>query len=143
MKRTASLLIVAALCASAALAHTGVQNPAVKARMHGMEDLARATKTLGRIAKGEAAFDPETVAASLDDIKDHAAAIPGLFETPAQDPKSEARGVIWTNWDDFVERSDALVAAAATARVGGPDDLRAALDRIGGACKSCHENYRE
>ncbi|NND21494.1 MAG: hypothetical protein HKO14_05350, partial [Silicimonas sp.] len=44
------------LVASAALAHQGVKNPAVKARMDVMSAIGDNTKLLGRMAKGEVAF---------------------------------------------------------------------------------------
>lgn len=143
MKTVTAPLIAASLFATAALPHTGVQNPTVKAWMAGMENLAAATKTLGQMAKGEVAFDARAARSALDEIETHAARIPALFQTRASDPRSEARPAIWTNWDQFVALSDDLSQVAASSGVGDLDRLRQTLKKIGAACNACHSDFRD
>ena len=137
-------LFVALFAASAALAHSGVSNPAVKARMHAMMQIADNTKILGAMAKGEAAFDADEARAAAA-IAAHAASVPTLFMAEEHDPKSEALPAIWQDFDTFGQRSEALTLAAAEAAgtIETEADLKPALARIGGTCKSCHQDFRK
>lgn len=138
---TASALLIAA---TAALAHTGVKDPHVMARMEGMKRMADSAKSVGLILRGEAPFEPATIAKAGAVLQAEAENIPTLFRTPADDPKSEARPAIWENWADFQARSaEGAAAAAALVTVSSPEDLRAAFAQVGETCKSCHELYRE
>ncbi|MCE8516599.1 cytochrome c [Ruegeria pomeroyi] len=138
-------LFVALFAASAALAHSGVSNPAVKARMHAMMQIADNTKILGAMAKGEAAFDADQARAAAAAIAAHAASVPTLFMAEEHDPKSEALPAIWQDFDTFGQRSEALTLAAAEAAgtIETEADLKPALARIGGTCKSCHQDFRK
>ena len=138
-------LFVALFAASAALAHSGVSNPAVKARMHAMMQIADNTKILGAMAKGEAAFDADQARAAAAAIAAHAASVPTLFMAEEHDPKSEALPAIWQDFDTFGQRSEALALAAAEAAgtIETEADLKPALARIGGTCKSCHQDFRK
>lgn len=146
MPKTArSLALALGLSATAALAHEGVQNPAVMARMDGMSAIGDATKLLGRMAKGETPFEAEAARGAAATIADHAAEVPALFEAPEDDPKSEAKPLIWQDYADFTDKAGALEAAAADAAgsIAAAEDLRPALAAIGETCKACHERYRE
>jgi cytochrome c556 len=132
----------AVLIATASIAHENVQNQMVRARMAHMTMIAQHTETLGKMAKGVAAFDPQTANAALATIAASARDIPDYFEDPATDPKSEARPEIWESWDRFTAMSLALASASDT-RIEVADDLRPALAEIGAACRACHESYRD
>jgi len=140
--RVAGLIIVGAT--TAALAHSGVQNPTVKARMAAMGEIGKSTKVLGSMAKGEATFDAESARKAASAIAGHAGQISVLFKEQANDPKSEALPVIWQSYSDFLVKADALEVAAnaAVTSIQAEGDLRPALGAIGGACKGCHETYR-
>ncbi len=133
------------LAAGAAVAHQGVTNPTVKARMDAMSTIGKHTKTLGLMVKGAAEFDAKTARQAAEEIAVHAARAPELFEAEVITPKSEALPEIWENYDDFTGIANELkdVAAKAAASIDTPDDLRVALGEIGGACKSCHQTYRK
>lgn len=145
MKTTYGLVAVVAVAATAAFAHSGVKNPAVKARMDSMGIIGANTKIIGEMAKGTAPFDGEAARAAAAVIAQEAGRIPALFEAPEQDPKSEALPVIWASYPEFVIRSQKLQVAARRAEEGisDLDSLRAALADIGKTCSSCHESYRE
>ncbi|AAV95939.1 cytochrome c [Ruegeria pomeroyi] len=138
-------LVVALLSASAALAHSGVSNPAVKARMHTMMQIADNTKVLGDMAKGKTAFDAEAARAAAAAIAAHSASVTALFSAEEQDPKSEALPAIWQDFETFSRKSEALTLAAAEAAgsIQSEADLKPALAGIGGACKSCHMDFRK
>ncbi len=138
-------IVAALLIAEAAFAHQGVANPAVKARMDSMSEIQENTKVLGSMAKGAIDFDKERARTAAGAIAAQAARMPGLFEAEESDPLSEALPAVWTRFDDFVDKAADLerVAGEAAAGLDTPQDLRSALAAIGGACKSCHESYRE
>ena len=138
-------LATAGAATNAALAHGGVQNPAVLARMDAMKAIGDATKVLGEMAKGATAFDAATAQAAAAEIAAHAAETPALFEAPETDAKSEALPGIWEDFADFTAKASALEARADTLASGleTPDDLNAGLGQLGEACTACHKAYRE
>ncbi len=137
------LVLASLMAASAAIAHTNVKDPTVRAWMHNMMQIAEATKILGSMAKGETAFDADVASDTAQRIAEGLDRIPALFEVPATDPTSEALPTIWTDWDRFVELSREARQIAAAIQIATEDDLRVALKSIGGSCSACHEDYRE
>lgn len=137
--------MAALVLASAAWAHSGVKNAVVKARMDAMSEIGRNTKIIGKMAKGQDAFDADHVRAAAAIIADYAVQTPTLFELNETDPKSEALPAIWDNYADFVLKSEALeqVAIELSSSVLTADDLGKAVAALGGACKACHQQYRQ
>ena len=136
--------MILALTAGAALAHSGVKNPAVQARMNAMMDIAGATKVLGNMAKGTVPFDAAAAREAAAQIADKAAQVPTLFAAPETDPKSEAAPAIWQDFATFTAQARQMetAASAAAAQIAAPEDLRAGLAAIGATCASCHKAYR-
>lgn len=139
------LALCALLAASAGFAHTGVQDPQVLARMEGMTKTADAFKIVGLMARGETPFDADIAQAAITEIGIQAARIDALFAEPADDPKSEAKAIIWSEYDQFLDiastmenRAQSLANAVTT-----PQDLRLVMSELGATCKSCHERYRD
>lgn len=126
----------------AAVAHGGVENEVVKARMDAMKEIGSAMKVLGTMAKGAVEFDAVAAQAAVDAVADQSAMVPVLFEAQETDPMSEAKPEIWTNWDDFVAKSNALNAAATSVSITDASSIPAALGAMGGSCKDCHTDYR-
>ena len=141
MRRPAIFLTLLAT-ATTALAHTGVKDPNVIARMQGMKSMGQHTAILGDMAKGKTAFDAAAAQAALESLLNETSRVPVLFETAARDPKDEARAKIWTNWADFMSKNKNLSAVLTKADITGPDQLRQSLRDIGRACQACHEEYR-
>ncbi|MGV6811368.1 MAG: c-type cytochrome [Brevirhabdus sp.] len=144
MKRaTLAALCAAMITATAALAHSGVKNPVVKARMDGMGAIADNTKILGGMAKGAIPFDAAKARAAAESIAAEARRIPELFAANETDPKTEARPEIWSNWADFAAKGIELEQIASEAKsVQTLDDVQAVLPSIGKTCKACHATYR-
>ena len=137
-------IFAACLAAGAALAHEGVKNPAVMARMDGMSTIGAATKTLGQMAKGEKPFDAATAQAAASRIADEAARIEGLFKAKEDDPKSESLPTVWTDFPDFVAKARKLEDAASRAsNLTTGDELQTSLREIGATCSACHKVYRK
>lgn len=143
--KTRTVALILGVIGTAALAHNGVKDRDVMARMMGMSDLSEQMKLIGSMAKGEASFDAAAVNAALAAMSEDAAAIPALFEPQATDPKSEALPVIWDEFDTFTARADELeeVTAQLAGTVKTPDDLRPVMQQVGKACQSCHSDYRK
>lgn len=60
---------------------------------------------------------------------------------------SEARPIVWTERADFDKKADDLVKAATAFKVAAATGDQAATLKaagaVGGACKSCHDKYRD
>lgn len=126
-------------------AHSDASNPAVKARMEAMKVIGAQTKVLGDMAKGATEFDAAAAQAAAATMAAEAAKIPALFEPQEDDPESEAKPIIWDDWDDFTAKAMDLEAAATAAEASLTEAgaVGPALGQIGGACKACHSTYRE
>lgn len=107
-----------------------------------MEGIGKQAKIIGDALK---AGNTAPVAAAAAQIQTDAGKILGLFPPGSTDPKSRAKADIWTNWAEY----SALVmrfqtdagALAAAARAQG--DVKGAANTMFGACKSCHDKFRE
>ena len=66
---------------------------------------------------------------------------------PGAGTRTRAKAAIWKNFADFSKIQTEMVAAAnALNTAAGSRDIaamRAARDRLGATCKSCHDKYRE
>jgi cytochrome c556 len=144
MKKIWTIVLAFLVLTSVAWAHSGVKNASVKARMDAMGEIGLNTKIIGRMAKGQEAFDASLARAAAAAIADYAMQTPKLFQVNETDPKSEALPAIWESYDDFVSKSDALgqLAIELSSSIQAIDDLGPAMARLGGACKACHTQYR-
>lgn len=143
MKTYIAVGVIAA--GTAAFAHSGVTNPDVMNRMMGMSELAKQMKTIGSMAKGELPFDAGAANAALKTMSEEASYIPDLFGPRATDPKSEAKDVIWDEFDTFAARAHELrdLTATLAGTVDDPADLPAVMQRVGKTCSACHSDYRQ
>lgn len=139
---TKTILVGALILAGAAFAKDGVQDPTVKARMDLMGVIAANTKALGQMAGGEATFEAAAAATAKANLVAAAAEIPAKFEPQATDPVSDAKADVWTNWADFVTKSEALLVAAEALDTTSLESVQAGMGGIGGACKACHSVYK-
>ncbi len=138
-----AVALVSAALSTASWAQLGVNKPAVQKRIYSMSDMAADLKTLGRMAKGQVAFDPALAQGAVDEIAQEAGRIPRLFKSYEVEAGSDAKPEIWSNYEDFTARAGALQRVAAGLRVGSQGELPAALNQIGQACKACHQRYRD
>ncbi|WP_270726440.1 c-type cytochrome [Shimia sp. Alg240-R146] len=136
-------LIAALLIATPLLAHDGVKDPQVMARMDSMAAIGAATKTLGDMAKGTTTLHQAKARMARDTIVTQSGKISTLFEAEATDPKSEALPNIWTDWEDFTTKGDALKAAAKALDFTDQAALAASMRSLGGSCGACHKVYRK
>lgn len=130
---------------TAALAHTGVTNKDVMARMVVMSTIGDQVKLIGSMAKGETGFDAEAVNAALIEIAAQSAQIPSMFEAKAQDPKSEALPIIWERFETFTQHAKEAEAVAErlAGTVTAASDLGPVLQQVSETCKACHTMFRK
>lgn len=138
------IALIGALLAGAAYAKGDATDPAAKAREDVMKAIGGSLGTLGGMAKGEVPYDAAAAEAAKAALVTAAGGIAAAYETQGgEDPTSEAKPEIWTSWDDFVKKADALTAAATAADVSSAEAIGASLGAIGGTCKDCHSVYRQ
>lgn len=140
--RRRALALTLILAGGTALAHEGVQNPAVMERMDLMKSIGTETKALGDMVQGKTAFDPARAAAAQAALTEAAARIPALFKTRETDPKSEALPAVWDDWSGFVAKAEAMEAAARGLQTGSAQALQDSFADLGQSCRACHEDYR-
>ncbi|MEP2530805.1 cytochrome c [Shimia sp.] len=140
--RTKTCVIIATLAATAAVAHNGVKDADVMARMNAMSAIGKATKTLGDMARGKTPLHQAKARMARDTISLNAAKIPDLFESQATDPKSEALPAIWDNWGDFTGRADTMKDAALSLDFTDKAALATTIRDLGATCGGCHKRYR-
>lgn len=142
MKFKARILVTGLLLVAGAAFAADATDPTVKAWQELMDANGGAVKTLGGMAGDKMPFDAAAAEAAKAALVASSAEIEAKFKTMATDPASKASPDIWTNWDDFVAKGNALSAAAAALDVTSLETLQAGMAGVGGACKDCHMKYK-
>lgn len=123
---------------------------AVEARHGYMTMLGINMGQLAGMTKGEIAYDEagaSRAAANIVALTQYDG--PALFvegTSSADMDDSDALPAIWENPDDFGAKFAALTEAAAgspEAVAGGQESIGPVLQKLGGACKACHDDYRQ
>lgn len=143
MKFVKYAFVGAMVMAGAAFAEGEATDPAAVAREAVMKEIGGAMGKLGGIAKGEVPYDAAVAEEAKAALIAASGKVPEAFkEAGGEDATSEAKPEIWSNWDDFLKKNEALTAAATALDVASADSIKASLGAIGGACKDCHTVYR-
>lgn len=144
------LILAAAIVAVPVLAHADAIEDALEARHGYMKMLAINMGTLSGMAKGEIEYDAEAAGRAGTNLQALTGYdLPSLFiegTSNADVDDSEALPAIWENSADFASKFAGLqeAAGAAAASLGsGADAVGPAVQQLGGACKACHDDYRE
>ncbi|AXC49338.1 cytochrome c [Paracoccus suum] len=145
---TAAVLSLTPLAAQAA--EDTPEQLALEARHGFMLMLGANMGVLAGTAKGEIPYDEAAVvhaATNIEALTHYDVAmhfIPGTAEGEIDD--SEALPKIWTDMAGFADKYKGLVTAAAGAPdavKGGQEQVAAVVQKLGGACKACHDEYRK
>lgn len=140
---TKALAATLILVAGTAFAAGDRTDPNAKARSDLMKTVGMNTKVLGDMAGGKAPFDAAAAEAAKANLLAALAQVGTAFEAEGDlDPASEAKPEIWTNWEDFLKKGEALNAAVTAVDVSSLDGIKAGMGAIGGTCKDCHTTYR-
>ncbi|WP_054440043.1 cytochrome c [Novosphingobium sp. ST904] len=120
-----------------------------RAREANFKAIGKANKA-AKSALEAASPDFATVAASATSIQTDAGKIVGLFPDGSgkeSGEKTEALPTIWQKPAEFKAAADKLATAAGNLKVAADaKDAKAAtlaMGEIGGACKGCHDTFRE
>ncbi len=126
-------------------------NP-VKERQKLMRQVGKAMKTSAKMAKGELAYDAAAIASAMKTMNEVAGKFTDLFPEGSDmensimdfDRDSDAKPEIWSNKEDFRQKSLALQAASKAAMEVSGDKAAflAAFGNVGKTCKGCHEKYK-
>ena len=142
MKLVKAFAIGAILATGAAYAQDPTDPQAV-ARSELMKMVGMNTGILGKMASGETPYDAAAAEGAKAALIEAAAKIEATFmEQGGEDPVSEAKPEIWTNWEDFLVKASALGDAAGAMDVASAETIGAGMGAIGGSCKDCHTSYR-
>ena len=137
--------VMAPVGTSNMLAHSGVLNKDVAARMTLMSNMGRNMGVLGRMLKKKTPFDQVKATEAINNIEQLAVETPRVFEKRVLDLKSEAKELIWEEFETFTKISNSLAASAKqlSSSMKSFDDLRPALITLSQSCKECHSRFRE
>ena len=120
----------------------------IRTRIAGLRDMGAAFKN---VMDGLRGGEPQLVMIrqSARYIKNESPAIYRWFPAgsgPAPGLKTSAKPEIWSKPADFRAAQDGLVRAADALQIaaisGNADAIRAAARGLGGACKTCHDQFR-
>ncbi len=102
---------------------------------------------LGGMARG-GEFNQEVALKSLERIQMLSTMIPEVFamDTTAYDVETRALNKIWGDMDGFAAKANALSMGASEAieiiNTQGASGIRAAMQKVGPTCGSCHDDFR-
>lgn len=145
---TAVALLLASAAATPALANDD-DDAIVTHRQDVMVIAGAGMGALGCFMKGDCALDGKVLAAAAKSIAFSGELSQEAFEDPADDAMVETTSLpaIWENWETFsgglqamTEAADALVSAALEADRSAMGPL---MQKLGGTCKECHDNFRQ
>jgi len=102
--------------------------------------------SLGAILKGEWPYK-EDAAAHARGLAANAMLIANAFKMQTADVKTDAKPDVWKEWTKFEEKAKGLeTESAKLAEIAAGGDLKAIggqMQKVGGACKACHDDFRK
>jgi cytochrome c556 len=145
MNKFVPVLIVAAVIASAALAHEGHEHATgvVRERMILMTDMGK--RLLAASKRLRANKDLDSVTSDARAIQELAAKVTALFPAGSTQAPTAAKPAVWQDWDDFAAKAKNLEKESEKLVTTSTKDgvaLRAQFRAVGFACDACHEKYR-
>jgi cytochrome c556 len=144
---TKAVILAAALMALIPNAASFAQEEPQVVRQELMKGVGDATGVVGRMVRGDAAFDAALAIDALQTIQENSAVFADYFPVGSEAGfETEALPTIWADMDDFRARAEKQSADAAAAVAAAPADLdalRAAFQPVAANCRDCHETYRQ
>ena len=142
-------LILGALVASLAVpasAQFAKAEDAIKYRQSALFVMQQNFSRVAAMAAGKTAFDAK-VAADSAAVADSVAKLPWVGFQPGTDTgQTKAKPEIWSGkakFDDYaVKMQTEMTKLASAAKAGNLDAIKTAVNATGGACKSCHDDFR-
>ena len=148
MKKLLSFLLASATLSMAlpASAQFAKAEDAIKYRKNALFVMQQNFGRVAAMAAGKAPFDAK-VAADSAAVAEFVAKLPWAGFGPGTDKgETKAKPEIWTNkakFDDYAGKMQIeMTKLAAAAKSGNLDSIKVAVNATGGACKSCHDDFR-
>lgn len=111
-----------------------------------MEHNGHAAKAVGKMLKGETAFDAKVLMQSLHTFLDTSNKLGDLFPPGSETgEKTRAAPAIWEDRQGFKDAIAMLHKASEDAIAVNPgtlDEAKAAMGPVFHSCKNCHDTYR-
>ena len=143
----ATLTALLALTALPAAAQFQKPEDAVKYRKSAFQVMSAHFGRIGAMVNGKAPFDAGA-AASNAEVVAFMSKLPyaGFVEGTSGTEKGTPKANVWTERAKFDEAAkkmqDEVAKLAVVAKSGNPDQLKTAFGAVAGACKSCHDDFR-
>lgn len=148
MKKLVSLALagLAATFVLPASAQFAKPEDAIKYRKSALFVMQQNFGRVAAMAAGKAPFDAK-VAAESAAVADSVGKLPWAgFGAGTDKGDTKAKPEIWTNkakFDDAAGKFQTEMGKlAAVAKTGKLDDIKVAVNAVGGTCKSCHDDFR-
>lgn len=148
MKKFAPMLLVGFVLTTSmpAVAQFAKVEDAVKYRKSALFVMAQNFGRVAAMANGKMPFDAK-VAADSATVAEFMSKLPWAGFVPGSDKgETKAKPEIWENkakFDDNASKMQAeMTKLAAAAKTGNLDNIKAAVNATGGACKACHDDFR-
>ena len=149
-------VLLGGILSGAAYAGLGAAAPSPDAVQKVVDARVAHYKEIGKAAKavhdelGQSEPDLPAIQSNARLIEERANRIPSWFPKGTGQQagvKTEALPVIWEQFPAFKQRAAGLAGAAhqlaAAAATGDLGSTKAAFGKLGGACKACHDTFRE
>lgn len=140
MRRTVIFASLFALGAGVALA----QGSAIEQRKAKFKEMGGAAGPIGKMMRGEEAFDLAKVQAGLKTIQANAKVVATLFPPDSKTGDTKALPAIWDDkakFDAFFPKLEAA-AGAALAAIKDEATMKAEMPKVLGNCGGCHNDFR-
>ena len=143
----AAVAMLGALAALPAAAQFQKPEDAVKYRKSAFQVMSAHFGRIGAMTSGKAPFDA-AAAASNAEVVAYMSKLPyaGFVEGTAGTEKGAPNAKVWTERAKFDEDAkkmqDEVAKLSLAAKSGNPDLVKTAFGAAAGACKNCHDNFR-
>jgi cytochrome c556 len=149
MKAITCLVLSAAALVFAGPASAQFAKPedAIKYRKNALFVMSQHFGRIGAMVNGKAPFDAK-VAADNAAVAETLSKLPwAAFGEGTDKGDTKAKPEIWKEQAKFKEKAEKMQAEmsklAAAAKTGSLENIKTAFGATGGACKSCHDDYRD
>ncbi len=108
-----------------------------------MEAIGGQMASIGAIMKGQ--VHKENLLIHARSIAELARIVPDIFPEDSAVRQSETLPAVWENPDEFKQKTEDFIAASDefASAVESGEGVGQALQKLGGSCKGCHDDFRE